>query len=164
VYTLWLKRTTAHNIVIGGAAGAIPPLVGWAAVTGDIGLPAWYLFAIVFFWTPPHFWALAIMLKDQYRAARIPMLPVVMGVAATRVQILLYTFTVVALSVLLWVTSDVLGAIYLAGALTFGSVLIYLAARLVANESKGAALDMYLYSLLYLALLFVVVAVDATIA
>ncbi|MBI4218582.1 MAG: protoheme IX farnesyltransferase [Chloroflexi bacterium] len=164
VYTLWLKRTTPQNIVIGGAAGAIPPLVGWASITGTVDLPAWYLFAIVFFWTPPHFWALAIMLKDQYRAAGIPMLPVVMGLSATRVQILLYTFTVVALSVLLWITSEALGAVYLAGALTFGSVLIYLAARLVAFESKGAALDLYLYSLLYLALLFVVVAVDASIS
>jgi len=162
VYTLWLKRSTTHNIVIGGAAGAIPPLVGWAAVTGSLALPAWYLFALVFFWTPPHFWALAIILKDQYTAARIPMLPVVAGVSATRVQILLYTFTVVALSVLLWISTPALGVLYLAGALSTGSVFLALAARMMIDSSRQAALDLYLYSLLYLGLLFTFVAVDAS--
>lgn len=164
VYTLWLKRSTTHNIVIGGAAGAIPPLVGWAAVTGSLALPAWYLFALVFFWTPPHFWALAIILKEQYTAARIPMLPVVAGVLATRIQILLYSFTLVALSALLWISTPALGVIYLAGALSTGSVFLTLAARLMFDDSRQAALDLYLYSLLYLALLFAFISVDASIA
>lgn len=161
VYTHWLKRSTPQNIVIGGAAGAIPPLVGWASVTGGLALPAWFLFAIVFFWTPPHFWALAIILKDQYRAAGIPMLPVVAGVSATRVQILLYSFSVVALTVLLWTSTDALGQVYLAGALALGGILIALAGRLAINGARNAAVDLYVYSLIYLAALMVFVAVDS---
>jgi protoheme IX farnesyltransferase len=162
VYTLWLKRTTSQNIVIGGAAGAIPPLVGWASVTGGLALPAWYLFAIVFFWTPPHFWALAIILKDQYRAAGIPMLPVVAGVSATRIQILLYSFTLVALTALLWISSEALGQIYLAGALALGGILLGLAVRLATSGARNAAVDLYVYSLLYLAALMVFVVVDSS--
>ncbi|MBI2965259.1 MAG: protoheme IX farnesyltransferase [Chloroflexi bacterium] len=164
IYTYWLKRTTTQNIVIGGAAGAIPPLVGWAAVTGALDLPAWYLFAIVFFWTPPHFWALAIILKDQYRAAGIPMLPVVAGISATKVQILLYSCSVVALTVLLWISTDALGQVYLAGALSLGAILMALAGRLAVTGARNAAVDLYVYSLLYLALLFVFVSVDSAVA
>jgi protoheme IX farnesyltransferase len=164
IYTYWLKRTTTQNIVIGGAAGAIPPLVGWAAVTGTLDLPAWYLFAVVFFWTPPHFWALAIILKEQYRAAGIPMLPVVAGITATKAQILLYSFSVVALTVLLWISTDALGQVYLAGALSLGAILIVLAGRLAITGARNAAVDLYVYSLLYLALLFVFVSVDSAVA
>ena len=98
VYTLWLKRTSVHNIVIGGSAGAVPPLVGWAAVTGDLSLSAWILFAIIFYWTPPHFWALALMLKRDYAAAGVPMLPVVRGEAETKRQILLWTLVMIAVT------------------------------------------------------------------
>ena len=112
VYTLWLKRTTVHNIVIGGSAGAVPPLVGWAAVTGDLSLTAWLLFAIVFYWTPPHFWALALMLKRDYAAAGVPMLPVVRGEAETKRQILLWTLVMVAVT-LLPVASGAAGPFYL---------------------------------------------------
>ena len=100
VYTMGLKRTTPHNIVIGGAAGAVPPMVGWAAITGEVGIEALYMFSIVFFWTPPHFWALALLIKDDYARAGVPMLPVVAGVAETKLQIFLYTLMLVALSVL----------------------------------------------------------------
>ena len=161
VYTYWLKRSTAQNIVIGGAAGAVPPLVGWASVTGGLALPAWYLFVIVFFWTPPHFWALAILLKDQYQAARIPMLPVVAGLSATRIQVLLYSFTVAALSILLWVSTDALGRVYLAGAIALGGVFVALAARLTITGTRSAAVDLYVYSLLYLAALVVFVVIDS---
>ena len=105
VYTLWLKRSTHQNIVIGGASGAFPPLAGWAAVTGGIDVPALYMFAIIFFWTPPHFWALALLIREDYARARIPMLPVVKGVEATRRSILIYTVVVVAITILLFVTS-----------------------------------------------------------
>jgi protoheme IX farnesyltransferase len=163
VYTLWLKRATAHNIVIGGAAGAVPPLVGWAAVTGTLDLPAWYLFAIVFFWTPPHFWALAILIRDDYRAAGVPMLPVVVGVKETARAIFLYTLLLLPLSVLLYVASERLGTVYLAGALAAGAIYTLLAALLWVWESRPATARLYRFSLLYLAILFVLVMVDGSI-
>ena len=129
VYTLWLKRTTVHNIVIGGSAGAVPPLVGWAAVTGDLGLSAWLLFAIVFYWTPPHFWALALMLKRDYAAAGVPMLPVVRGEEETKRLILLWSVVMVAVS-LLPVASGAAGWLYLGAALVLGAVFVVLAALL----------------------------------
>ena len=159
VYTRWLKRSTPQNIVIGGAAGAVPPLVGWAAVTGNLTLPALWLFLIVFFWTPPHFWALALLIRRDYEAARIPMLPVVRGVRETTRQIVLYAVVLVGVTVVpfLW---GPLGLVYLCAALLLGAAFIWLALRLRRNTtSRGAAL-LFHYSLLYLALLFVAMAVD----
>lgn len=164
VYTLWLKRTTAQNIVIGGAAGAVPPLVGWAAVTGTLDLPAWYMFAIVFFWTPPHFWALAILIRDDYRTAGVPMLPVVAGVKETARVIVLYTLLLLPLSVLLYVAAERLGTIYLTGVLVAGVVYTLLAALLWIRVSRPATARLYRFSLLYLAVLFVLVMVDGSIA
>ena len=161
VYTKWLKRSTTQNIVIGGAAGAIPPLVGWAAVRGEIGLPALYLFAIVFFWTPPHFWALALLLKDDYAEAGVPMLPVVRGVRETVTSILLHSFILVMITVL-FVMMDGMGWIYLGSALGLGGMFLVLAFRLLREQTRKAALSLYLYSLLYLALLFLVIAIDGS--
>jgi protoheme IX farnesyltransferase len=159
VYTQWLKRTTTQNIVIGGAAGAIPPLVGWAAVTGELSLPAWYLFAIIFFWTPPHFWALALMIRKDYAEARVPMLPVVRGVAETVHSILLHSLILVPLSILFY-TVEGLGAMYLIAASVLGALFLYRAAKLVRSQSNQDARSLYLYSLLYLALLFLFIALD----
>lgn len=160
VYTLWLKRTSIHNIVIGGSAGAVPPLVGWAAVTGDLSLTAWLLFSIVFYWTPPHFWALALMLKRDYADAGIPMLPVVRGVAETKRQILLWTLVMIAVT-LLPVASGAAGILYLVAALALGGVFLYLAWRLFRNPGIVWAKATFHYSLLYLALIFVALAIDA---
>jgi protoheme IX farnesyltransferase len=160
VYTLWLKRTSVHNIVIGGSAGAVPPLVGWAAVTGDLGLSAWLLFAIVFYWTPPHFWALALMLERDYAAAGIPMLPVVRGVRETKRQILLWTLVMIAVSILP-VASGAAGVTYLVAALALGAVFLALAALLARDPGIGWARATFHYSLLYLALIFVALVVDA---
>ena len=162
IYTIWLKRSTTQNIVIGGAAGAVPPMVGWAAVTGDITLPAWYLFAIVFFWTPPHFWALAIMIKDDYKAAGVPMLPVIVGFNETRRAIFLYTWILLGLTSLLYVTTDHLSAVYLAGSLVLDVIYIGFAGRLWWTTERRAVVELYLYSLLYLALLFGLMMVDAS--
>jgi protoheme IX farnesyltransferase len=159
VYTRWLKRSTPQNIVIGGAAGAVPPLVGWAAVTGNLALPALWLFLIVFFWTPPHFWALALLIRRDYEAARIPMLPVVRGVRETTRQIVQYALVLVGVTLVpfLW---GPLGLVYLCAALLLGAAFIWLALRLRRNAtSRGAAL-LFHYSLLYLALLFTAMAVD----
>jgi protoheme IX farnesyltransferase len=160
VYTLWLKRTSVHNIVIGGSAGAVPPLVGWAAVTGDLGLSAWLLFAIVFYWTPPHFWALALILKRDYAAAGVPMLPVVRGVEETKRQILLWTLVMVAVSILP-VASGAAGLTYLVSALVLGAIFLVLAALLARDPAIGWARATFHYSLLYLALIFVALVVDA---
>lgn len=165
VYTLWLKRTTTQNIVIGGAAGAIPPLVGFAAVAGSLDLAAWLLFAIVFFWTPAHFWALAILIKDDYARAGIPMLPVVKGDVAAAWGILWYSLSLVPLSILLFVIGAA-GPFYLAAALALGTVFVAFAVRLVRGAElhrRALARGLYLYSLLYLALLFTAIAVDSAI-
>jgi protoheme IX farnesyltransferase len=165
VYTLWLKRTTVQNIVIGGAAGAIPPLVGWAAVANNVDLPALYLFAIVFFWTPAHFWALALLIRDDYDRAGVPMLPVVHGDRAAQWGILLYATALVPLSVLLFLTRYV-GVVYLFAALVLGAVFVLYAVRLLrsaAAKQRSVARGVYLYSLLYLALLFVAIMVDTTV-
>jgi protoheme IX farnesyltransferase len=163
VYTKWLKRATAQNIVIGGAAGAIPPMVGWAAVTGSLALPPLLLFGIIFLWTPPHFWALALLLHRDYAAAGVPMLPVVKGEASTRWAILRYTLPLVALTVLLYPVAEVLGLLYLAAALVLGAGFIGAAALLLRRADRKAALQTYLYSLLYLALLFLVIIVDSAV-
>jgi protoheme IX farnesyltransferase len=159
VYTRWLKRTTSQNIVIGGAAGAVPPLVGWAAATGHIGIAAWILFAIVFDWTPPHFWALALLIKDNYAAAKVPMLPVVRGDRETARQIVLYSLALVAVTLLPWAWGTA-GLLYLACALALGAVFIWLAERLRRDTTPRRAMILFHYSLAYLALLFVAIAVD----
>jgi protoheme IX farnesyltransferase len=152
VYTKWLKRITPQNIVIGGAAGAVPPLVGWAAVTGTLSPAAWALFAVIFFWTPPHFWSLALLKHGEYGRAAVPMLPVVAGEAATRRQILLYS--VLLLVVCLLLVPFGLGPLYLAGALALNAVFLALALRLFVTPSKQVARHLFFYSLWFLALLF----------
>lgn len=162
VYTLWLKRRTAQNIVIGGAAGAIPPLAGWAAAHGSLGLGALYLFVIVLLWTPPHFWALALLLAPHYQAARVPMMPVVRGTAATARQVLAYTLLLTAVTAVPFATGT-FGAVYLVAAIGLGGAFCALAVRMWrAPDAKRAAL-LFHYSLLYLALLFVAVALDAAV-
>jgi protoheme IX farnesyltransferase len=164
VYTIWLKRSTAQNIVIGGAAGAIPPLVGWAAITGSLDLAAWLLFAIIFFWTPAHFWALALLIRDDYERAGIPMLPVVSGDEATAWNILAYAASLLPLTLLLFIIGG-LGYLYLAAAIVLGALFIGYAFRLLrsgAIRRRAMARAVYLYSLLYLALLFVAIMVDST--
>jgi protoheme IX farnesyltransferase len=157
VYTRWLKRSTPQNIVIGGAAGAVPPLVGFAAATGNLALPALWLFLIVFLWTPPHFWALALLIKENYAAAQVPMLPVVRGEAETTRQIVLYTLALVAFSVSvgLW-----LGPVYTGAALALGAAFVWLAWQLRRDPSRRRAAVLFHYSLAYLALLFVAAALD----
>jgi protoheme IX farnesyltransferase len=162
VYTLWLKRTTPQNIVIGGAAGAIPPLAGWAAANGRLGPGAGFLFAIVLLWTPPHFWALALLLAPQYRAARVPMLPVVRGPRVTARQILLYTLALVAVTVLPGLIGT-FGGVYLGAAAVLDAVFCGLAWRLWRESTPARASVLFHYSLLYLALLFVAVALDAAV-
>ncbi len=159
VYTLALKRRTPQNIVIGGAAGAVPPMVGWAAVTGGLDAPALYMFAIVFLWTPPHFWALALLIKDDYTLAGIPMLPVVKTVRETKRSILQYTVVLVALT-LVFATSDAVGVAYTAAASLLGVIFIYSSWRLSRRPGITGAKSAYLYSLLYLALLFMAMAAD----
>jgi heme o synthase len=159
VYTRWLKRSTPQNIVIGGAAGAVPPLVGWAAATGNLTLPALYLFLIVFLWTPPHFWALALLIKRDYEAARIPMLPVVRGDLETARQILIYTVALVALT-LAPVFTGTFGPLYLVAAALLGAQFLRLAWSLRRELTPRRAGVLFHYSLAYLALLFVAMAVD----
>jgi heme o synthase len=160
VYTLWLKRSTPQNIVIGGAAGAVPPLVAWAAVTGSLSGTAFYLFAIVFFWTPPHFWALSLLMKGEYERAGVPMLPVVRGERETRRQILLYTILLYAVTQLPF-CAGAFGVPYLVASVALGAVFIYGAWRLTREPSRRTALRLYLYSLAYLAALFAAMALDA---
>jgi protoheme IX farnesyltransferase len=157
VYTRWLKRRTAQNIVIGGAAGAVPPLVGFAAATGDLTLPALWLFLIVFLWTPPHFWALALLIKDHYANAHVPMLPVVRGERETARQIVLYTFAMVAFTLLVGLS---FGPVYTAAAAVLGGAFVVLALQLARELTRRRAALLFHYSLAYLALLFVAAAVD----
>lgn len=157
VYSLFLKRRTTQNIVIGGAAGAMPALVGWAAVTGGLALPAWIMFAIIFFWTPPHFWALSLRYRRDYRAAGVPMLPVVAGEPATTDQILVYSIVVAGVSLLLAPVAP-MGWVYLGAAVLLGAVLIYGAVRLRQEPDK--AMRYFGYTNVYLAGVFVAMAVD----
>jgi protoheme IX farnesyltransferase len=160
VYTVWLKRSTAQNIVIGGAAGAFPPLVGWAAATGSLSPLAWVLFAIVFFWTPPHFWALALLLSKQYSAAKVPMLPVVAGEERTRRSILFYTVLLCAISLVpvVW-----LGPIYAVASIALGGVFLALAVRATRRRDGASAVALFHYSLAYLALLFMAAAIASAV-
>ncbi|MBJ7261984.1 MAG: protoheme IX farnesyltransferase [Acidimicrobiia bacterium] len=160
VYTIWLKPRTTQNIVIGGAAGAVPALVGWAAVTGSLALPAWVLFAIVFVWTPPHFWALAIRYRDDYAAAEIPMLPVTRGPTVAVRHILVYSFVVVAVSLTLPLTIT-MTVLYPIVAGVLGAVFIYTAVSLYRDPTPARAIRLFTVSNVYLALLFAAVAVDA---
>ncbi len=160
LYTVWLKPITPQNIVIGGSAGAVPPLVGWAAATGSLTLEALWPFLIIFFWTPPHFWALSLMIKEDYERTGVPMLPVVKGEAETRRQIVIYTFVMVAVTIGPVITG-LLGAFYLASALILGGIFIVFSVGLYRNPAPALNLRTYLYSLAYLALLFVAMAVDA---
>ena len=162
VYTLWLKRTTPNNIVIGGAAGAVPPMVGWVAVTGTLDLPAVYLFAIIFFWTPPHFWALSLLIQGDYEQAGVPMLPVVSSRRQTTLHIFLYSVALTGLTLMFALLPEV-GLIYLASAALLGAPFIWLAWRLWRDDTRGRAKATYLYSLAYLALLFVAVMVDSVV-
>ncbi len=162
MYTVWLKRRTPQNIVIGGAAGAVPPLVGWAAVSGAVDPAAWYLFAIVFYWTPPHFWALSLLMKDEYARVGVPMMPVVRGEAETRRQITLYAVLLVILT-FLPVIFGFFGLIYAVFAAGLGAGFIGLALRLQRLADRKAALRTYLFSLGYLAVLFVAMVLDARI-
>ena len=161
LYTALLKRTTTQNIVVGGAAGAVPPLVGYAAVLGVLELEAWYLFAIVFFWTPPHFWALSLLIKDDYARAGVPMMPVVSGEAATRVQILLYTVLMLPLTVMFYFATSKLGVIYLVSVVVLGVGFLALAFRLWRTGERKDTANLYKFSLAYLFLLFVALMVDA---
>src|SRR5215208_5935921 len=160
VYTMWLKRRTPQNIVIGGAAGAVPPLVGWAAVTGGLEPAALYLFAIVFYWTPPHFWALSLLMKEEYAAVGVPMMPVVRGEKETRRQILLYAVLLMALT-LLPVAFGFFGIVYAIAAAALGGAFIVRAYDLYRQADRSSALRAYLFSLLYLALLFGAMVLDA---
>ena len=162
VYTLWLKRSTPQNIVIGGAAGAIPPLSGWAAAHGNLGLGALFLFLIVLVWTPPHFWALSLLIAPGYEAARVPMLPVVRGERATATRVLAYTWLLAAVSLVPGLLGT-FGVVYLAAAAVLGAVFCALAWRLRHRVSAANAGLTFHFSLLYLALLFAAVAVDAVV-
>jgi heme o synthase len=162
VYTVWLKPLTPQNIVIGGAAGAMPPLVGWAAATGGLELEALYPFAIIFLWTPPHFWALSLLIKDDYARTGVPMLPVVRGEEVTRRQIVVYAVVLVAFTLVPALT-DFLGAFYLVAAALLGAGFVGLAIRLLRHPSRRAALRLYLSSLAYLALLFCAMALDRSV-
>jgi heme o synthase len=160
IYTMWLKRLTPQNIVIGGAAGAIPPLVGWSAATGHLSWTAVYLFAIVFYWTPPHFWALSLLMKDEYAKVSVPMMPVVRGEDETRRQILLYSVLLVAVTQIpFWAGG--FGVIYLVASLLLGAMFLVAAVRLYRRADRTAALRLYLFSLAYLAVLFGAMVLDA---
>jgi protoheme IX farnesyltransferase len=165
IYTMWLKRSTWHNIVIGGAAGSIPPLVGWAAVTGDLSLLAWILFAVIFAWTPWHFWALALMIKEDYRAVGVPMAPLVIGEKATVIQMAMYAVLTIALTLMPFFLAE-FSLMYFLAALALNVLLAIRMYRMYQLVQRGesidraAALPLYKYSMSYLALLFLAMALD----
>jgi protoheme IX farnesyltransferase len=161
IYTIYLKRTTPQNIVIGGAAGAVPALVGWTAVTGSLALPAWLLFAVIFYWTPPHFWALALRFRADYEAAGVPMLPVVVGERATAIQIAIYSFVVVGASLLLQPAAG-MGTFYVVSAVVLGAGFVAASMRLL--RQPGEAINVFRLSNVYLALVFAAVAIDVLVA
>ncbi|HVI51308.1 MAG TPA: heme o synthase [Candidatus Sulfotelmatobacter sp.] len=160
VYTIWLKRRTSWNIVIGGAAGAFPPLIGWVSVTGRIDLPAVLLFLIIFFWTPPHFWALALYRNDDYRLAGVPMLPVTAGPQRTKIEMLVYTLLLFPLS-LSPAFAGIAGPVYLCGMLILSSLFVVCAVRVLFDRTYRSARQMFGYSILYLTLLFSLLLVEA---
>ena len=150
IYSIWLKKKTFHNIVIGGAAGCFPPLVGWSAVTGDLSLSAWYLFAIIFFWTPPHFWALAMLMKDDYSKAKIPMLPSVVGIEATFKPMALHTITLILLTLVMTFINNKLGYIYFLSCTIIGTYYLFLTYKLYKHYGRENNLKIYKFSLLYM--------------
>ncbi len=162
IYTAWLKRTSTQNIVIGGAAGAAPVLIGWAAVTNSVPLAAIWLFAIVFYWTPPHFWALSLLIEKDYARVNVPMLPVVMGERETKKQILLYSLMLVAVTLVLF-AMQAMGTLYLIGALALGGIFIYMAIRLWLDTTRKWARTIFWYSNCYLTLIFAVMVLDRVI-
>jgi protoheme IX farnesyltransferase len=162
IYSIFLKKATVQNIVIGGGAGAIPPMVGWAAVTGSLGMPALFLFAIVFLWTPPHFWALALVRRKDYARAGVPMLPVVKGEQVTRQQIFIYTLELVGMTLLMPIL-HMAGSIFLVLALTLGGGLVYSAWRVLRKGGNKTAYTMYRFSSMYLLFIFVALMLDALI-
>ncbi|MFV2039640.1 MAG: heme o synthase [Acidimicrobiales bacterium] len=159
VYTLWLKRSSTSNIVIGGAAGAVPVLIGWSSVTNSLSWAAIVLFAIIFFWTPPHFWALAIKYRDDYAAADIPMLPSVVSTRETAQRMLVYTVVLVTFSIVLWPVAE-LGAIYLSSAVALGAGFLALAYRVLREQDTRSAMQLFGYSITYITVLFGAMAVD----
>ena len=159
IYTLWLKRRTPYNIVIGGAAGATAPLIGWAASTGHVSLLAWVLFLVVFLWTPPHFWALAIAIQDEYKAAKVPMLPVTHGERRTRFEILLYTILLVPVTLLPFYLGSS-GKFYLVSAALLGAYYIAKTVQLLGRETREDAKKLFWISILYLFLLFIALFAD----
>jgi heme o synthase len=162
VYTIGLKRTSVQNIVIGGAAGAVPVLVGWTAVTNNLSLTAIWLFAIIFYWTPPHFWALSLLIQKDYEKAHVPMMPVVLGERETRWQIFLYSLLLLAVTLVLFATHE-MGYIYLVSAVVLGGILLYMAIRLLRDASKSWARTLFWYSNCYLAAIFAAMVVDRVI-
>ena len=163
IYSIWLKKKTYHNIVIGGAAGCFPPLVGWSAVTGDLSLSAWYLFAIIFFWTPPHFWALAMLMKDDYSKANIPMLPSVVGIKATFKPMTLHTVTLILLTLVMTFVNSKLSYIYFFSCLTIGAYYLFLTFKLYKDYDRQNNLRIYKFSLLYMMLFSIIVIADSLI-
>lgn len=163
IYTMWLKRATPLNIVIGGAAGAVPPLVGWAAVTGHVGAPALGLFALIFLWTPPHFWALALMTETDYEKAGVPMMPNVAGAERTKREIIYYTLLLIAASVVLY-PLHVMGALYTAAAVVLGAIFLYDTLRTWKDPGKLWARRTFQFSLVYLALMCLVMVIDRIVA
>jgi protoheme IX farnesyltransferase len=159
VYTMLLKRTTPQNIVLGGAAGALPPVIGWSAVTGDIGLPSLLLFAIVFYWTPPHFWALSMRLRRDYAAAGVPMLPVTHGVAEATRHIALYTVLMVCLSLVFFAVAR-MGLVFLGGAVVLGALFLFQAFLMWREGTDARAVRLYRYSITYLTALFALIILD----
>jgi protoheme IX farnesyltransferase len=162
VYTLLLKRSTPQNIVLGGAAGALPPVIGWAAVTGDITLPALLLFAIVFYWTPPHFWALSLRIRGDYAAANVPMLPVTHGVQETTRQIALYSVLMVALTLVFFAVAH-MGLVFLAGTLALGTLFLAQAFLMWREGTDARAIRLYKYSITYLTGLFALIVLDVAV-
>ena len=159
VYTLWLKRTSTRNIIIGGAAGAVPVLVGWAAVTNSLDWAPLVLFGLIFYWTPPHFWALAIRYRDDYRAANVPMLPAVASIRTTAVRIIGYTVVLWGLSVLFGAVGD-MGLVYLLSAVVLGAVFVWLAIQVLRTQATASAMRLFSYSITYITVLFAAMAVD----
>ena len=161
IYSIWLKKKTYHNIVIGGAAGCFPPLVGWSAVTGDLSLSAWYLFAIIFFWTPPHFWALAMLMKDDYSKANIPMLPSVVGIKATFKPMTLHTVTLILLTLVMTFVNSKLSYIYFFSCLIIGTYYLFLTYKLYKDYDRQNNLKIYKFSLLYMMMFSIIVIIDS---
>ena len=162
IYSLWLKKKTIHNIVIGGAAGCFPPLVGWAAVTGNLSLSAWYLFAIIFFWTPPHAYALMLVLKEDYKNANVPMMPVVKGEKETVRQIIIYSIVFLAITIVPGVIG-LFGMFYLISVIILGVTLLLMSIKLFYNLTNKWAFRVYRYSTIQLALLFIALVIDQSV-